>query len=153
MSGLTHGDDFVLTGPTKKLMEFEEDDERVSHQSEHRLWVAEEHQNVDQEVALEKARNRVSTLSRHVDELVKDLGIEHGNSVQTQATPDVTEEEELEPLSQVQHHRYRSQDARCLFLSQDRVDNIHRERAVPKDVESQSAEPCQAEKACQVLET
>ena len=90
---------------------------------------------------------------RHVDELVKDLGIEHGNSVQTQATPDVTEEEESEPLSQVQHHRYRSQDARCLFLSQDRVDNIHRERAVPKDVESQSAEPCQAEKDCQVLET
>ena len=23
MSGLTHGDDFVLTGPTKRLMEFE----------------------------------------------------------------------------------------------------------------------------------
>ena len=34
VSGLTHGDDFVLTGPTKKLMEFEEDDECVPHQSE-----------------------------------------------------------------------------------------------------------------------
>ena len=38
------------------------------------------------------------------------------------ATPDVTEEEESEPLSQDQHHRYRSQVARCLFLSQDRAD-------------------------------
>ena len=28
---------------------------------------------------------------RHVDVLVKDLGLEHGNSVQTPATPDVTE--------------------------------------------------------------
>ena len=59
---------------------------------------------------------------RHDDVLVKDLGLEHGNSVQTPATPDVTEEEESEPLSQNQHHRYRSQVARCLFLSQDRAD-------------------------------
>ena len=34
----------------------EEDDECVSHQGEdHQPWVAEEHQNVEQEVALEKA--------------------------------------------------------------------------------------------------
>ena len=59
---------------------------------------------------------------RHVDVLVKDLGLEHGNSVQTPATPDVTEEEKSEPLSQNQHHRYRSQAARCLFLCQDRAD-------------------------------
>ena len=92
--------------------------------------------------------------SPNVDVLVKDLGLEHGNSVQTPATPDVTEEEETEPLSQVQQHKYRSQVARCLFLSQDRSrHNIHRERVVPRDVESQSAEACQAEKACQVLET
>ena len=54
--------------------------------------------------------------------LVKDLGLEHGNSVQTPATPDVTEEEESEPLSQDQHHRYGSQVARGLFLSQDRAE-------------------------------
>ena len=53
---------------------------------------------------------------RHVDVLVKYLGLEHGNCVHTPATPDVTEEEESEPLSQDQHHRYRSQVARCLFL-------------------------------------
>ena len=55
---------------------------------------------------------------RHIDVLVKDLGLENGNSVQTPATPEVTEEEKPEPLSQVQHHKYRSQVARCLFLSQ-----------------------------------
>ena len=59
---------------------------------------------------------------RHVDVLVKDLGLEHGSTVQTPATPDVTEEEESEPLSQVQRHSYRSQVARCLFLRQDRAD-------------------------------
>ena len=59
---------------------------------------------------------------RHVDMDVKDLGLEHGNSVQTPATPDVTEEEESEPLSQDQHHRYRLHVARCLLLSQDRAD-------------------------------
>ena len=53
---------------------------------------------------------------RHVDVLVKDLGLEHGNSVQTPATPDAMEEEESEPLSQVQRQQYRSQVARCLFL-------------------------------------
>ena len=59
---------------------------------------------------------------RHVDVLAKDLGLEHGNSVQTPATPDVMEEEESEPLIQVQHQQLRSQVARCLFLSQDRAD-------------------------------
>ena len=57
---------------------------------------------------------------RHIDVLVKDLGLENGNSVQTPATPEVTEEEKPEPLSQVQ--QYRSQVARCLFLCQDRAD-------------------------------
>ena len=56
---------------------------------------------------------------RHIDVLVKHLGLE---KVQTPATPEVTEEEKPEPLSQVQHHKYRSQVARCLFLSQDRAD-------------------------------
>ena len=50
VSGLTHGDDFVITGPTKKLVE---NDQCLSYQSEdHRLWIAEEHQDVEQEVAL-----------------------------------------------------------------------------------------------------
>ena len=59
---------------------------------------------------------------RHVDVLVKDLGLEHGKSVQTPATPGVMEEEESEPLSRVQHQQCRSQVARCSFLNQDRAD-------------------------------
>ena len=53
---------------------------------------------------------------RHVDVLVKDLGLEQGSSVHTPVTHDATEEE-LESLHQVQHSRDRSQVARCLFLS------------------------------------
>ena len=79
---------------------------------------------------------------RRVDVLVKDLGLEHGNSEQTPATPDVMEKEESEPLRQVQHQQY----------MQGRH-NIHRERIVPEDVVSQPAESCQIEKACQVPET
>ena len=58
---------------------------------------------------------------RHVDVLVKDFGLEQGNSVQTPAAHDVTEEEP-ELLDQVQHSKYRSQVGRCLFFRQDRVD-------------------------------
>ena len=90
---------------------------------------------------------------RHVDVHVKDLGLEHGNSVQTPATPDVTEEEESEPLSQDQHHKYKSQVAKCLFLSQDRADiTFIVNELCPKDVESQSTERCKAGKACQLFE-
>ena len=59
---------------------------------------------------------------RHVDVLVKDLGLVHANSEQTPATHGATEEEEPEPLSQVQHSKYRSQVARCLFFTHDRAD-------------------------------
>ena len=58
---------------------------------------------------------------RHVDVLVNDLVLEQGNSVQTPATHDVTEEEP-DPLDQVQHSSYRSQVARCLFLSQVKIE-------------------------------
>ena len=54
---------------------------------------------------------------------VKDVGLEHGNSVQTPATHDVTEEKP-EALDQVQHSKCWSQVARCLFFSQDRADII-----------------------------
>ena len=155
VSGLTHGDDFVLTGPTKKLMEFERKVTSVYP--------------IKANINSYGSPKSIKTLSRrlhwgkrgivyqhdprHFDVLVKDHGLEHCNSVQTPATPGVMEEEESEPLSQVQHQQYRSQVARCLFLSQNRADNILRERIVPEDVESQPAESCQIEKACQVSET
>ena len=58
---------------------------------------------------------------RLIDVLVKDLGLEHGRLVQTPAVHDVTDQEP-EPLDQTQSSQYRSQVARCLFLSQDRSD-------------------------------
>ena len=53
--------------------------------------------------------------ARHVDVLVKHLGLKQRNSVA---------EAELEPFDQVQHSKYRSQVARCLYLGQDRSDII-----------------------------
>ena len=128
VSGLTHGDDFVLTGPTKKLMEFERKMTRVdpikakiiSHGSPKSI------KTVNRRLHWGKRRIVCQHDPRHVDVLVKDLGLEHGNSVQTPATPDVMEEEESESLS---------------------------ERFVPEDVESQPTESCQIKKAFQVSET
>ena len=57
----------------------------------------------------------------HVDVLVKKVGPERGNSVQTPAAHDVTESE-AELLDQAQHSKYSSQVAMCLFFSQDRAD-------------------------------
>ena len=124
ISGLTHGDDFVLTRPTKKLMEFEGrmtsvypiKAKIIGHGSPKSI------KTLNRRLHWGKRGIVYQHDPRHVDVLVKDLGLEHGNSVQTPATPDVAEEEESEPLSQDQHHRYRSQVARCLFLSQDRAD-------------------------------
>ena len=46
----------------KKLMKFEKKAECASNQREdHRPWITEEHQDVEQEIALGKTRNRVST--------------------------------------------------------------------------------------------
>ena len=77
------------------------------------------------------------------DVLVKDLGLEDGNSVHTPATLDVMEEEESEPLSQVL----------SINIAGPSRHNIHRERIVPEDVESQLAESCQIKNSCQVSKT
>ena len=124
MSGLTHGDDFVLTGPTKKLVESETKMTSV-HPIKAKIigyGSPKSIKTLNRRLHWGKPGIVYQRDLRHVDVLVKDLGLEHGNSVQTPATPDATEEEESEPLSQDQHHRYRSQVARCLFLSQDRAD-------------------------------
>ena len=57
---------------------------------------------------------------RQVD-VLKDLILEHGTSVQTPAVRDVTDDEP-EPLDQAQSSNDRSQVERCLFLGQDRTD-------------------------------
>ena len=83
---------------------------------------------------------------------VKDLGLEHGNSVQTSAVHDVTGDEP-DPLDQTQASNHRSQDPRCLFL-QSRLSrcHIHRQRAVPKNEKPHAAEPCKVEKASPIPE-
>ena len=156
VSGLTHGDDFVLTEPTEKCMEFERKMMCVYPIKAKTIGFGSPKSIKTLNRRLHRRKREIVYQHdpRHVDVLVKDLGLEHGNSVQTPATPDVTEEEESEPLSQDQHHRSQV-TSRQMLVPQSRSSrhNIHRERVVPKDVESQSTEPCQAEEACQVLET
>ena len=53
-------------------------------------------------------------ISTTPDVLVKNLVLEHDNSVQTPAVHDVTDEKS-EPLNQIQSSKYRSQVARSLF--------------------------------------
>ena len=86
--------------------------------------------------------------------LVEDLGLEHGNSVQTPATHDATEEEAPGPLSQGSAQQV--QVTGCtMFVPQPRSSghNVLCERVASKNVESHSTEPCQAEEACQVCKT
>ena len=119
VSGLTHGDDFVLTGPTEKLKMtsvYPIKAKVISYGSSKSI------KTLNRRLHWGKRGIMYQHDPRHVDVLVKDLGLEHGNSVQTPAAPGALEEEESEPLSQDQHHRYRSLVARCLFLSQDRAD-------------------------------
>ena len=66
----------------------------------------------------------------HVDVLVKDLGLEHGNSVQTPAVLDATDEPE--PWHQTQFSNLQIASGK-MFVPQSRsgMCNIRRERAVP----------------------
>ena len=68
-----------------------------------------------------QASDKQTKHPRHVDVLVKYLGPEHGNAVQTAAVYDVTGDEQ-EPLDQTPASKYGSQVARCAFISQDRAD-------------------------------
>ena len=85
---------------------------------------------------------------RHLDVLVKDLGLEHGNSGQTPAAHDATGDDPARS-NQTQSDNCRSQVAGCFFPSQD---NIHRELSVPTHAHPHTAEPGKVEKACQIPE-
>ena len=63
---MTHGDDFVLTGPTERLAEFKSKKEgrRVSDQSNnHQPRITRKHESAEQKVAMGKASHCVSTRS------------------------------------------------------------------------------------------
>ena len=82
---------------------------------------------------------------RHVDVLVESVGLENGHTVQTPKIDDVKDENPAW-LDSEQISKYRSDVARCLFLSQDRAGhNNRRERVVPKNVRSITTQPCQIE--------
>ena len=116
---MTHGDDFVITGPTEKrkmTSVYPIKSKVTSYGSSKSIKILNRRLHWGEKGIVYQHD------PRHVDVLVKDVGFEHGNSVQTPAAPETMEEEESELLSQGQHHRYRSLVARCLFLSQDRAD-------------------------------
>ena len=119
---MTHGDDFVITGLADRHNEHKNQIAGVHHQkNHHQSWVNRTHQCIKQKIALGNRGLVYQYDPRHVDVLVKDLGLEYGNAVQTSTIHDVTDEEPA-PLDHMQSSQHRSQVARCLFLSQDRAD-------------------------------
>ena len=83
----------------------------------HQLCVDTKHPSAEQKIAMEKARSSVSARAQTCK--VLDLNM----TFQCRLPPlvDVTDYDP-EPWDQVQSCKYRSQVARCLFLSQDRAD-------------------------------
>ena len=118
ISAMTHGDDFVATEPTAKQNKlagvYPIETKIISQGSTESIRA------LNRRLHWEKRGIVYQHDPRHVDVLVKALGLEHGNSVQTPATQDATEEEP-EPLDQVQRSRYKSQVATCVFLRQNRA--------------------------------
>ena len=94
----------------------------VSNQDKiHQLRVKGERQSIEQKCAQEKARNCVSARSqtcRRARERLRALAREP----RANTSNALTWQKKSQPLDQVQHSNYRSQVARCLFLSQDRAD-------------------------------
>ena len=133
----------MLTGPTKRLTEFKNEMTSVYPIKAKiiSLGSPKSMKNVEQEVALGKGRIVYQHDPRHIDVLVKDLGLENGNSVQTPATPEVTEEEKARAVESSSTPQVQITGCQ-MFVPQPRPSrhNIHRERVVPEDVKSHSAE-------------
>ena len=113
ISGLTHGDDFVVRGSKESLLELKKQLERVSNQSEHHGGkFGNEHQGLEPE-------NMLGLLYQH--DPLESLGLENRNTVQISKTDDAENESSVR-LDPDQISKYRSHVARCLFLRQDRAD-------------------------------
>ena len=69
---MTLGDDFVLTGPTERLSEFQTQHDRVepNRSKTHQLQVNKEHQNIEEKVVLRKRGIVYQHDPKHVDVLV-----------------------------------------------------------------------------------
>ena len=94
VSGLTHGDDFVLTGPTEKLIEIERKMINVYPIKAKIIsyWSSKSIKTINRWLHWGERGIIYQHDPRHVDVLVNDHGLEHVNSVQTPAAPDVIEE-------------------------------------------------------------
>ena len=84
---------------------------------------------------------------------MKDLGLEHGYSVQTPATHDATEEEVRAFGSSSAQQVQDASDNMFAVQSRSSGRNIHGARVVSKDVKHSTTEPCQVEEACHMFET
>ena len=119
---MTHGDDFVVTGPTNRLADlkntiaglYPNKTTVISYGSTDRIKELNRRFQWEQRGVVDQHD------TRHVDVLVKHLGLERGNSVQNPAVHDLTEEPK--PLVQMQSSQYRSQVARSVFFSQNCAD-------------------------------
>ena len=122
-SGLTHGDDFVVTGTRVSLLELKNQLESVYPIKASIVGAC----STKSIKALNRKRcwRETGILHqhdvRHVDVLVESLGLENGNTVQTPKVDDVKDENPVW-LDSEHISKYRSHVARCLFFSQDRAD-------------------------------
>ena len=109
-SGLTHGDDFVVTGTQGSLESVYPINASIIGAGTTRSMQA-----LNRRICLEETGISYQHDSRHVDVLVESLGLENGNTVQTPMIDDVKDENPVW-LDSEQISKYRSHVARCLFL-------------------------------------
>ena len=113
-SGLTHGDDFVVTGTTGESVGAQEAaGERVSNP----IQASQIRQRASKHDILGRNRNLYQHDPRHLDVLVESLGIEKGNTVLTPIIVDVKDENPVW-LDSEQISMYRSHVARCFIRSE-----------------------------------
>ena len=89
VSGLTHGDDFVLTGPTERLMEFKNEMMKVYPTKAKiiNFGSTESIKTLNRRLHWGKEGIVYQHDPRHVDVLVKELGLDNGNTVQIAGCP------------------------------------------------------------------
>ena len=136
---MTHGNDFVVTGPKSKHVEVK-----------NKLTGVYSISNEDHESQFDRVHQSVAPKGV-VAVFVKEISLQTANTVQTLEADD-TSSDISEPLKQEQFSKYRSHVARCLFLSQDRADRTCSVNEVCQRMSSpHAAEPGEVQEARRVL--
>ena len=87
---------------------------------------------------------------RHVDVLVKDFGLERGNSLQTPAVHDVTNDKR-EPIGPNAIQPLQVASCKMFVLhSRSSRHNMNSERVASNNVKPNTAEPCKVKEANQI---